>query len=69
MVEEGGVVEDLVNGRCDPMGVQEIGFLEARVVAEVEDDTEVVQEADEGFLADLVVDGVLVAKVAVFPVG
>ena len=53
---QGVVVEDLVDAVGDPDGIEDVGVFEAEVVAEVEDDAQVVEEADQGVLAGFVVD-------------
>lgn len=41
------IVQDVVCATCDPFGVEDVGFAEARVVAVVEEDAEIVEDFDE----------------------
>ena len=41
------IVQDVIYAAGDPFGVEDVGFAEARVVAVVEEDAEVVEDFDE----------------------
>ena len=41
------IVQDVVYAACDPFGVEDVAFVEAWVVAVVEEDAEIVEDFDE----------------------
>ncbi len=57
-----GVAEEAVDAAGDPVGVEDVGGLEDGVIAEVEDDAEVMEETDELVLVGFFGDAVLGAE-------